>query len=292
MSSGLMFTVETGGKTVKSRNPRYAVDTYKKAIAQQTCFVYFDKLKYLGSNVLSNFIYIIAIFIQRLASRTPMDENYTYKQKVFEKAVFVGKKRGRNIWMRTGSEQTFHHHKDKNFARYDWELSCEGTTITTKQIADECGKEVFYTENDSESIKKIYSVLKSTFSEKTIEQMNNLKIENHNKHIDVLEYGMYKKDSAVIKQGKWEHGVKNHYSVQAPKGMLRQTMLELRAIADTQTKSMKSNSMARYKRQTTTKTLSDARIKQLINKTDFTNMEASLQGSIDEIFKTLKVGEI
>jgi hypothetical protein len=50
--------------------------------------------------------------------------------------------------------------------------------------------------------------------------------------------------------------------------------------------------MARYKRQTTTKTLSDARIKQLINKTDFTNMEASLQGSIDEIFKTLKVGEI
>ena len=155
-------------------------------------------------------LYIAAVFFQRVVSRTPLDENYTW----------------------TIGNKIFEHKKDNDATRDHWWISYGKKKLCAKDYAD-CF-EVF---NDKNSIDKLWNLFQVTFS--TEKQMRTIRVYNDAdpEKFNTLEYGKYKASSSVIRSGDlYEHGIKNHFSIQAPVGMLRLTEGELGFILDSSLK--------------------------------------------------------
>lgn len=152
--------------------------------------------------------YVAATFFQRVIARTPLDENYTY---------------------RDGKGKIRSHHKDEDVAKYDWYITDGTKTIMSKEII-EAGADCLEIDKESD-IKYIADLFIKSFGLKD----TTLIVGNANEHAGVLEYGGgygWLADSTP-KQGNGEgaigllHGVKNSHSIQAPVGMFRISLAEL-----------------------------------------------------------------
>lgn len=299
MSMTMNWSIKTRtGYTQKASN---ISKEFKKAVGEETANIGINYVLQYGAKALDIKLYVLATFIQRLASRTPIDEDYTYTGQSFDYALNLGTDgSGKTIYAKMGKSAVKKHKADKNYARYDWKISCSGKSggksVTSGELASQLnGGSIYYKENDQASIDLIYNQLKKDFVGLNSKDLSTLTVSNDNDHIEVLEYGGYKNESSLIKKGTIaEHGVKNHHSVQAPNGMLRISMLELQSIFAIQNSSR--NIAKRYSRQSSKAFTSDATLKRLVNRLinagGFSNFSAVLNTSLDGIMKNLKVSDI
>ena len=189
-------------------------------------------------------IKIAAILFDRVCSRTPIDEDYKF------------------IITKNDKSYEFTHHADKNFCRFDWHIKIGTRTFTSYELW-RSKNSLFEKYNDSSDIDYIYEYFYANAGNAKIEDLANIELYNNNDHFDVLEFGRYEVSSSPVKNGrKYEHGVKNHHSVQAPNGMMRLTLAELDRIAD----SSASRSLERrYRSQRTSKVLNTKQMTSLAN---------------------------
>lgn len=171
-----------------------------------------------------------AITFQRLVARTPIDEAYetTYKQ--------TGKLKnsgGNGV----AKEETVEHKPDNDTLRYDWQchLVINHREISIK--ATDYPPETFETINDRNSIQTIVnnivdrlSSISSIDVDKRRAYTNvSVNFENKNGHFAKLEYGYGGRTSThqPVKGEEKMHGLVNGFSVQAPSGFFRISMIEL-----------------------------------------------------------------
>lgn len=179
--------------------------------------------------------YIVATFVQRVISRTPLDDNYSWIDEEGHKKK---------------------HYKDKDVARYDWYITDGSKTVMSKELIESGAMcDEIDNQNDIEIIAQYF--IKTFGLKPTV-----LTIGNANEHAGVLEYGGGKnwpQDSLIkIDNNGREHGVKNEHSVQAPVGMLRISLAEL------QEGIRLNDSMISYK-QPKDLMISDSQLKILVN---------------------------
>lgn len=188
-------------------------------------------------------IKIAAIFFDRVCSRTPMDEDYR-KQLVKE----------------DGEKVYIQHKADKEFCRLRWELKIGPKTFTSYELW-RSKNSLFENYNDSSDIDYIFDYLWKNLENTKLGDLKNLEFINTSKYFDYLEFGEYKQASSEIASGrKYEHGLQNHHSVQAPNGMSRLTLAELDRIASsTATRSLER----RFRGQRTSKVLSGRQLASL-----------------------------
>lgn len=199
-------------------------------------------------------IKLAAVFFDRVCSRTPMDENY--------KGTLIKEVTDKTTGEKTSREISIEHHADKDFCRMDWEIQIGPRKITSFELW-RSNNSLFEKYNNSKDIDYIADYFEYNFKGVDLRYFDTLQIENMNDHFATLEYGRYKKAETQIFSGrKYEHGVKNHHSVQAPQGMLRETLVELDRIS--QGSRVKSLSR-RYRNQRTSKTLNETQLKSLSN---------------------------
>ena len=190
------------------------------------------------ASVIDQRISIFATFFQRVVSRTPLDEKYTWYE-LNEKTVRMNKRT---------------HIPDKGVhsqCRYDWYITDGETTVSAKDFP----QKYFDVVNDKSAIEGIKKKFKSKFAPRlskknagtALETLEGLYIKNDNPHYAVLEYGggFRWPMNGTIKQGaKYKHGVENGHSVQAPVGMYRITEMELLRESN---RNVKTNLAKRYK---------------------------------------------
>lgn len=168
-------------------------------------------------------LWLGAIYFQRLISRTPRDEDYSYLDE-----------RG-NI----------HYHKDdEDYIQDYWTArywNYQG--ITAQYLRDSCGC-TFETFNNQEEIEVIYKEFRARFfgaegsrgrankesGKTTLKSLRFYcdypKDKVHELRYHLLEYGGYKGDGIIKNGAERYHGVVNGHSVQAPKGMTALTNAE------------------------------------------------------------------
>lgn len=188
-------------------------------------------------------IKIAAIFFDRVCSRTPMDEDYK-KQLV--------KENGKKVYIQ--------HKADKEFCRLRWELKIGPKTFTSYELW-RSKNSLFENYNDSSDIDYIFDYLWKNLENTKLGDLKNLEFINTSEYFDYLEFGKYEQASSEIANGrKYEHGLQNHHSVQAPNGMSRLTLAELDRIASsTATRSLER----RFRGQRTSKVLSGRQLASL-----------------------------
>lgn len=188
-------------------------------------------------------IKIAAIFFDRVCSRTPMDEDYK-KQLV--------KENGEKVYIQ--------HKADKEFCRLRWELKIGPKTFTSYELW-RSKNSLFENYNDSSDIDYIFDYLWKNLENTKLGDLKNLEFINTSEYFDYLEFGKYEQASSEIANGrKYEHGLQNHHSVQAPNGMSRLTLAELDRIASsTATRSLER----RFRGQRTSKVLSGRQLASL-----------------------------
>lgn len=159
-------------------------------------------------------LYIAAVFFQRVVSRTPLDEDYSW----------------------TVEGKTYEHKKDDDATRDHWWIAYGKKKLCAKDFQG-----CFDVFDDKDSINTLWQAFRNTFV--TEKQMRIIRVYNDEDtgKFDTLEYGRYKADSSFIRDGKkYEHGIINHFSIQAPVGMLRYTEGELGFILQSSIKKSKS----------------------------------------------------
>lgn len=191
---------------------------------------------------------LAAVFFDRVCSRTPMDEDY---QKTIIKELKDG----------STKTVTVNHHADKDYCRLDWEIQIGPRTVTSEELW-RSKNSLFEQYNNSKDIDYIYDFFEYNFGNVDLKYFDTLQVENKNNHFAILEYGDYKNNSMPAKGKKYEHGVLNHHSVQAPNGMMRLTLAELDRIANS---NAVKNLSRRYRSQRTSKVLNATQLKSLKN---------------------------
>lgn len=200
--SSCTFSIKTPKKT-------YTTNEYTKSVSM----IKEETEKNIAEAVLKRFIekkdvlqvrrYIqIATFFQRVVSRTPLDEKY--------------------LMYTTEEGNRIYHIPDKDRCRYDWYITDGAKKITSAQMFSKGVK--FHNVDNNDDINKISNIIESAFS-----NITKITIGNDNKHFGVLEYGggyKWPAESDPKKGSKYEHGVKNNHSVQAPVGMMRISLAE------------------------------------------------------------------
>ena len=174
-----------------------------------------------------------AIYFQRIISRTPRDESYSYRDKEGHIRYHEGEKGTPNYQN--------DHIQDYWTARY-WRYE----PITAKYLRDSCGC-TFEKFNDKKEIETIYKEFRNRFfgkegskgranKEEGRTVLKSVRIEceypddqEHKLRYHLLEYGGYVGDG-IIKEGeKYLHGVVGKRSIQAPSGMTALTKAEFDA---------------------------------------------------------------
>lgn len=161
-------------------------------------------------------------YFQHLVSRTPEDENYTYK-------VDIISKKGKLL----RSNVTRHHTKDKDVIKKDWVIegfSAGGGSLGVIKADDIALSGCFDKFGDKSSTNIVSSVMYDRWLKSNKKMLASVKVKNVNPRFSLLEYGEYEvknhgknKDSS----NKYWHGTTaDGYSVQAPQGMLRITNAE------------------------------------------------------------------
>lgn len=181
-----------------------------------------------------------AIFFDRVCSRTPMDEDY------------------RKQLIKADGEKIYIQHKaDKEFCRLRWELKIGSKTFTSYELW-RSKNSLFENYNNSADIDYIFDYLWKNLENTKLSDLKNIEFINTSEYFDYLEFGEYKQASSEIANGrKYEHGLQNHHSVQAPNGMSRLTLAELDRIASsTATRSLER----RFRSQRTSKVLSSRQL--------------------------------
>lgn len=197
-------------------------------------------------------IKLAAILFDRLCSRTPMDEDY--------RGILIKEVTNKSTGERTSKEISVKHHADKNFCRLDWEIQIGPRKITAWELW-RSNNSLFEVYNKSKDIDYIADYFEYNFKNVDLKFFDVLQVENMNDHFAKLEFGEYKQSDGQIFSGrKYEHGLKNHHSVQAPNGMMRLTLAELDRIS--QGSRVKSLSR-RYRNQRTSKVLNRTQLKSL-----------------------------
>lgn len=183
---------------------------------------------------------LAAVFFDRVCSRTPMDEDYS-----------------KRIAKKDGADAYIQHKADKNFCRLCWELKIGSRTFTSYELW-RSKNSLFERYNNSSDIDYIFDYIKKNLANVKLASLKNIELINTSDHYEILEFGGYKPESSEISNGrKYEHGIKNHHSVQAPNGMARVTLAELDRIASSTSDEALSS---RFKRQRTTKVLNDRQL--------------------------------
>lgn len=140
-------------------------------------------------------IYIAAMFFQWAVSRTPVDEVYDRDGEL--------------------------HEPDEDSVRDDWYISYGRMKLRSKDFPG-----CFDQFNDKNAIDIIAKRLQQGI--KTSRNIRSFRVYNTNPRFSQLEYGEYKYTSSKIYKGpEKEHGVAGGFSIQAPRGMLRITEIEL-----------------------------------------------------------------
>ena len=225
------LVVKSPTKTWTTRQGVLIRDVIEKHIQKNVSKVtlrHIAELNSKGTNyraVVNQRISIYAVFFQRVVSRTPLDEKYTYTR----------------INPKTGEEETIRHIPDKIQCRYDWYLTDGNIEIRAKDFP----ASYFRTVNDKNAIEGIKIKMKEVFAKNLnkknadaiVRRIESLEVFNNNPHFAVLEYGGGHNwgMNGVIKKGagnKYEHGVENNHSVQAPAGMKRISEMELKSMSD------------------------------------------------------------
>lgn len=140
-------------------------------------------------------MHIAATFFQWAVSRTPVDEVYDRDGEL--------------------------HEPDEDSVRDDWYISYGRMKLRSKDFPG-----CFDQFNDQDAIKTIANRLRQGI--KTSRSIRTFRVYNTNPRFSELEYGEYKYTSSKTYKGPGrEHGVAGGFSIQAPRGMLRITELEL-----------------------------------------------------------------
>ena len=195
-----------------------------------------------------------AAFFQLLVSNTPIDEEYEYTyRKTYLKTnstryfdefndkelsrmaredglnrilrdsrdVIKDKLKGAKLVTKT---YTAIHKPDSSYVRYDWEFTYKNKTFTPKEVMNACQDEDLFTKKgDADAIEKIANYFWAQTKDSGIKN-ENFVYKNTNPRWELLEYGGYERDSVTVSIGKkygFEHGVKNGWTYQAPRGYLR-----------------------------------------------------------------------
>lgn len=257
---GMTIGIIAQGPTKKIvKNDIKTAREYGKDIAEiiDTQVIGISVKEALGKSALltkKRIIKLAAVFFDRVCSRTPMDEDY----KGVIKRVVTDKDTGEE----SIKEITIEHHADKNFCRLDWEIQIGPRKVTSFELW-RINNGLFETYNNSKDIDFIADYFESNFKNVELKYFDTLQVQNMNDHFSVLEFGQYKKNETQVMKGhRYEHGVKNRHSVQAPQGMLRLALVELDRIAHNDR--VKSLSR-RYRNQRTFKMLDELKLKYLAN---------------------------
>ncbi|MBO7123193.1 MAG: hypothetical protein J6V90_07945 [Treponema sp.] len=162
------------------------------------------------------------VYFQHLVSRTPEDENYTYK-------VDIISKKGKLL----RSNVTRHHTKDKDVIKKDWVIegfSAGGGSLGVIKADDIALSGCFDKFGDKSSTNMVSGVMYDRWLKSNGKMLSSVKVKNVNPRFSLLEYGEYEvknhgknKDSG----NKYWHGTTTDgYTLQAPQGMLRVTNAE------------------------------------------------------------------
>ena len=180
-------------------------------------------------------LWLNAIYFQRIVSRTPRDENYSYIDNSDKKRFHKGEA---NPSAKNDYDKNNDHIQDYWTAKY-WRYP----PITAKYLRENCGCtfEVF---NDPSEIEIIYKEFRDRFfgpvgsrgranKERGKTTLKGIRIvcdypddEEHQLRYKLLEYGGYTGDGIIKKGDKYFHGVANERSIQAPLGMEAKTKAE------------------------------------------------------------------
>jgi hypothetical protein len=192
------FTIKTktpsaGSAAKHISNAKQAVNGVVEAIESTIGNIVSDELEKLGEASNRRKIYIASIFFQMVVASTPVDGPWTDSK-------------GRT------------HKPDDDVVRDDWHIAYGRTDLCAKDFQG-----CFETVYDEGAIRKIASALLDRV--KTEKHIRTFRVYNTNPRFSELEYGEYKLSGGEIKSGTdgRKHGVVNHFSVQAPEGMLRIT---------------------------------------------------------------------
>ncbi|MCQ2086567.1 MAG: hypothetical protein MJZ37_00625 [Bacilli bacterium] len=182
-----------------------------------------------------------AIFFQLLISNTPVDERYHYEEtrvyikkgKYKKTETFEGVKFERDPEdilsdMVQGAKKVTYtiereHIPDDERVRDYWEFKYKGMTFSMLDSDFQEHDEWFMKPGDLNSIQKVAEVFTKRVETSKVKSINFTYTNTHPRW-ERLEYGYYKKDSGPWQgEGKFqrEHGVKDHFTYQAPKGWIR-----------------------------------------------------------------------
>lgn len=261
------FTIKTPHRTLQPKDAVKANATFcqeiekraiKESVNQVSKFVRWKNRQALE---------IVATFFQRVCSRTPIDEDYTF--------MYINTK---------GESHLIKHNADKVTCRYDWFIELNGKRVYASDIQG-AYSDVFDTVNNKSSIEGVKTYLQFEFGSDIVKQKEGLPfvIGNENYYFATLEYGGYKKDSeakAPSKKAPEGHGVLNKHSVQAPTGMLRITQMELERLFSESTAKVRD-----YKNEKSVrKNYSDKELEQLL-----LNFKASKRLPLEDIKRFIKL---
>lgn len=235
------FTVKTPKTTFRKSKSADAMKLFREEIEKNAVAHVVNNIGTWVKTQKNRDLTTVATFFQRVCARTPLDERYD-----------------------TGNIDSFGrpiiHEPDEDQCRYDWYVQRGSKKILAREIY-EAYPDVFDTVNDKKSIQAIATYLNFEFD---IYNNDEYVIGNENKHFATLEYGGYTTIESEVKEGeKYEHGIKNQRSVQAPYGMLRITQMELESIKN---KVAKTPDTERFKRQKVNKVPNEQVLKRLVSK--------------------------
>lgn len=214
-----VIKIKTPNRCWQVKNEGRLNSVLKEMIEKNVARITLNRLSDVKDAAIRQQIRIYATFFQRVVSRTPLDESYSWVEET-----------------ESGELIERYHEKDEIQCRYDWYISDGKTKITAKELYQN-DNTLFDYVSDAEAISKLADIFASRLRFTVTNR--NIAIYNDNPHFMVLEYGGgYNWGiNSQIKQGPdLEHGVVNNHSVQAPVGMLRITEMELQRSSDSSAK--------------------------------------------------------
>lgn len=187
---------------------------------------------------LMDFLQSVCITFQRIVARTPVDESYIKE--------YIVKNDFKNAKHKIGEKVKVEHKADNDVLRDDWKchIVLDGYQITINKT--DYDDKIFAVVNDKSSIQVILnSVIEKAsripnihISSKGIDIPFGVNFENRNSHFAKLEYGYRNvKNPTGISEGQNRaHGLVNGFSVQAPSGFFRISMIEFSRILSLRSK--------------------------------------------------------
>lgn len=213
------ITVKAPTKTISLRAKQTDRIDFFESMEKNISNVVLGRLALTFDKEYERLISVMAVFLQRLIVRTPLDDYYDRE--------YVDKE---------GNLVIEHHKPDLEVCREHWIVEDKnglGFGWNSKNTDVRFGYTIL---GDKSEIDEIKAKLMRHFPLSVYKRNGKLpdfEVSNNCVHFSRLEYG-YKKwkndtDPVVDKNGR-EHGVQNQHSVQAPVGMLRITQMELESI--------------------------------------------------------------